>query len=218
MLGRCAFLYRTSLAAALLALVPQGSIAQIAPSRSGTSTSQALGVEEYWDAVRAFGRCFVHRTPNDAFALLSTTPGSREETAVIRVLMHGDAPCLGDVTRLTFHAPHIRGSFAEGLILNRTLIPPRLAVTAPAAGAPIRTISEAARCYAATHGAEVRALIAGSRPGSTQELAAVQRMATDFFQCVPAEARGRPFNATNVRYSLAEALLRMGPTAPAAAH
>jgi hypothetical protein len=217
MLGRCAFLYRTSLAAALLAFVPHVVLAQLAPSRSGSSTESTLTPEEYWEAVRDFGRCFVHRTPAHAFTLLSTIPGSRQEGAVITVLMRGDVTCLGDVSRMRFRSQHIRGAFAEGLIRNGTPIPARLALAAPAAGTPVHTIHEAARCYTAPHGAEVRALVTETRPGSPQERTAIVRMFPDFLHCVPPEARNLQFDATDLRYVLAEALLRMGPTAPAAA-
>jgi hypothetical protein len=191
------------------------SLAQIAPSYSGSSTVRSLIPEEYWEAVRDFGRCFVHRDPADAFTLLSTRPGSPQEAAVIRILLHGESLCLGDVTRLTLTTRHVRGAFAEGLVRNGTAIPPRLALTAPAAGTPIRTIHEAARCYVASHEADVRALIAGTRPGSDQELAAIRRIVPDFFQCVRPEARNGQLVATDLRYVLAEALLRMGPVEPA---
>jgi hypothetical protein len=203
--------------AALLAFVPQVAPAQLAPSRSGSSTEFTLTPEEYWEGVRDFGRCFVHRTPAHAFTLLSTTPGSREEGAVIRVLMRGDVTCLGDISRFTFRSSHVRGTFAEGLVRNGTPIPPLLALAAPAAGTPVHTIHEAARCYTAAHGAEVRALVTETRPGSTQERAAIVRMFPDFLNCVPPEARNLQFDATDVRYVLAEALLRMGPVAPASA-
>jgi hypothetical protein len=201
----------------LLAVAPRASLAQIGSGRSGFSTDRTPNAREYWGAVRDFGRCFVRQHENHAFALLSTQPESREEQAVLAILFRGESNCT-DMRLLTFHARHVRGAFAEGLILEGKLIPPRLALTAPASVAAVRTLSDAARCYAATHGAEVRALVTGTRPGSAEELAAIERVGPDFRQCLPAEAQGSRFPATDLRYRLAESLLRLGPTAPEGAH
>lgn len=203
--------------AILLAFAPGASPAQVGTGRSGFSTDRTPNAREYWGAVRNFGRCFVRQHEDHAFALLSTQPESREESAVLAILFRGESNCT-DMRLLTFLSRHVRGAFAEGLILDGTLIPPRLALTAPASVAAVRTLSDAARCYAATHGAEVRALITGTRPGSEEELAAMERIGPEFRQCLPAEAQGSRFPATDLRYRLAESLLRLGPTAPAATH
>jgi len=201
--------------ALLLALAPCAAPAQMGTGRSGFSTDRTPNAREYWSAVRDFGRCFIRRQENDALALLSTQPESREEQAVIAILFRGETNCT-DMRLLTFLSRHVRGAFAEGMILDGRLIPARLAVTAPASVAAVRTLSDAARCYTAAHGAEVRALITDTRPGSPEELAALERMDPEFRRCLPPAGQASRFPATDLRYKLAESLLRLGPTAPEA--
>jgi hypothetical protein len=199
---------------ALLGSLPEASAAQIAGGRSGFSTEQSLGAREYWDAVRYFGRCFASVSQAGAFELLATEPGSAAESTVANRLLQADSNCIPGVSRISFALPHLRGAIAEGLVSLGTAIPSNLVLTAPAPGATIANISEAARCYAATHRAEVRALLSGTRTGSAEELAALERMSPDFFRCVPPNARNYQFRATDVRYRLAEALLRLRPAEP----
>ena len=197
--------------AAMLAALPQPALAQVGTGRSGFSTVQSMNASQYWDAVFWFGRCFARTSQPIAFDLLASEPQSREERAIFARVFNGqESNCLNAVLQLTMAQPHIRGAIAEGFIRDGPSPPARLIVTAPPPGATIRNITEAARCYAATHAAEVRALIMETRPGTPQELAAVQRMGTDFLQCVPPEARRYQFNTTDLRYRLAEALLRLG--------
>jgi len=180
--------------------------------RSGFSTSRSVGEHEYWDALRYFGRCFASSHPAAAFDLLATEPGSAEERAIFTRLFAGrDVDCLGNMSLMSVVVRFVRGAIAEGLLGLGTPIPPRLAVTAPPPGAPIRTLTEVARCYAAVHRAEARAMIASTRPGSAEELAALEHMESDLFRCVPAAASNYQFQSTDLRYHLAEALLRLPP-------
>jgi hypothetical protein len=197
--------------AALLAALPQPATAQVGVGRSGFSTVQSMNAREYWDAVFWFGRCFARTSQPIALDLLASEPLSREEQAIFARVFNGqESNCLNAVLQLSMAQPHIRGAIAEGFIRDGPPPPARLLVTAPPAGVTIHNITEAARCYTATHAAEVRALIMETRPASSQELAAIQRMGPDFLQCVPPEARGYRFNTTDLRYRLAEALLRLG--------
>ena len=185
--------------------------AQIAPGRSGTSTMQYLGREEAWSSVATFGRCYARQNWRGAFELLGTEPGSRAELETYRRLFRShNQSCLADVTEL--RAPHtmVRGAIAEGLYRRGYAVPPSLLLAAPAEGASIRTFSEAARCYAATHRSQIHALIMQTNPGSRQEFDAVREIMPEFARCLPDHARGAQFNATDIRFRLAEALVRLG--------
>lgn len=200
-----------SLAALVAGSAP--AAAQLSPGRSGFSSTSDLSSPEVWDAIWSFGRCFAREYRPDAFALLATRPGSAEENAVLSRLFHGEVGCLGDVSMLSTPMRFIRGAIAEGLVREHTPIPANLIVTPPADASTVRSISDAAQCYAATHRAEVRTLVDTTRPGSSAEAAAVQRMGPDFLNCVPAAARGHTFNLTDLRFHLVEALLRLPPEA-----
>ena len=194
------------------AFAAQGASAQIASGFSGSSSTTDMGAEEAWQTLRAFGTCYASRYLPDALALIATEPASRAEAETYRRLFRRDNQyCLGDGTELRMSVTMVRGAIAEGLYRNGAALPPALAQSVPASGVPIRTLSEAARCYVATHRDRARALVGETAPASRQELAALDRMAPDFFRCVPATARGRQFNATQIRYRLAEALLRTPP-------
>jgi hypothetical protein len=203
--------------AALLASIPTGSVAQT--GRSGFSTQRPVSATEYWNALRWFGRCYARTNPAISFEFLATEPGSAEERAVfLRVFAHNDVDCLGDMAQMSAVVRYIRGAIAEGLLLLNVRVPPNLMINPPAPGAPIRTLREVARCYAATHRSETRAMIAATRPGSEAEEAALGRMENDLFRCVPPEASNIQIESTGLRYHLAEALLRLPPEpAPAPA-
>jgi len=194
--------------AALLVSMPPAAMAQA--GRSGFSTSRSVGEREYWLALQSFGRCYARSYHEPSFDFLATQPGSAEEAAVYRRLfLTGEVGCLGDMSRMSVVVRYIRGTIAEGLLLQNIAVPPRLALAAPPSVAQIRTLSEVARCYAATHRAEARALIADTSPGSAEELAALEHIEADLFRCVPAVANNLQFHSTDIRYRLAEALLRM---------
>lgn len=198
---------------ALAAATP--AAAQVATSRSGSSTSRSLSSEEYWLAVRQFGRCYAQNSQARGLALLATEPGSAEERAFFQALFRArSVSCLGDISRLSIVPAHLRGSIAEGFIRAGRGVPAALTVRPLAPGAPVRTISDAARCFTATRAAEVRALVR-TVPGGEDEFQAVERLAPDFFACVPQHARVHRFPTTDVRYRLTEALLRMHPPIPA---
>lgn len=193
----------------------QDAAAQIAAGVSGSSTTTTMDDGEAWRTLRAFGHCYSSRNLAGALALIATEPGSRAEAETYRRLFRGDSQCLGGSTELAMPVAMVRGAIAEGLYRNRAALPANLALAAPVAGVPIRRFSEAARCYAATHRDQVRSLVETTAPGSRQELAAMNDMASDFFRCLPEVARSRRLNPTQVRYLVAEALLRL-PTSPSA--
>jgi len=208
-----------ALAVGLAATVAgHGASAQIAPGQSGSSTTTVIEDDgEAWRTLVAFGTCYAARNSANAFALIATEPGSREEARTYRRLFSRDTQsCLGGNTELQMPPAMVRGAIAEGLYERGVAPPPDLVQAPPQAGS-VRTLSEAARCYAAAHRDRVHALAADTRAGSRQEHAALSAMAPDFFRCVPDTARGRQFDPTLIRYRLIEAALRMPPAAAGAA-
>jgi hypothetical protein len=185
--------------------------AQLAPGVSGSTSTETFGHDEAMRLLGVFGNCYARQHQADALALIATEPGSREEAETYRRLFRrGNQSCLvGDVdTEMRMPVALVRGSIAEGRYKTRTALPATLAQAAPPAGT-VRTLSEAARCYAAGHRDQARDLVENTDPGTRGELAALNRMAPDFFRCVPETARGRGFQATQLRFRLAEALWRM---------
>ena len=55
----------------------------------------------------------------------------------------------------------------------------------------------------------IRIVFERTIPGSHGEYEAVEAMVTGYSASAPASARGRAFNSTQLRFRLAEALLRM---------
>ena len=199
--------------AALVAVAaPASSLAQLAPGFSGSSSTSYMDANEYWRTLRSFGACFARESESMAVALLATEPDSKAERELYKQITgrEKNQPCLTD-TSMYVPAPLLRGAVVEGLYKRGVALPAELRLAPPAA--EVRTLGEAARCYAARHRSEVEALIAGTAPGSKKELAALSAMAPRFYACLPAKAQKLTFNPTQVRYRLAEALLRM----PAAA-
>jgi hypothetical protein len=204
-----------ALVAAGVALAGGSASAQVTPGYSGSSTTGTMETEEALRTLGVFGVCYARQNAADAYALIATEPGSRAEAETYRRLFRRDnQSCLGEATELGVPVAFVRGAIAEGLYKRSVALPLNLALAAPTPGAPVRRLSEAARCYTATHRDEVRSLVENTPPGGRRESAALTTIAPGFYQCLPETARGRRFNATQIRYLLAEALLRM-PSASA---
>jgi len=208
---------RSILAAALAAAagLATPAAAQIAPSRSGTSSMTYLGQDEVWDAIGEFGVCYAGTNRKGALSLIATEPNSDAETATYKKLFGKGNPCLGDVVGLHGIAiSMIRGAVAEGLYRKRVAIPAELMQTAPPVG-QIHNLGQAALCYTAAHADQAQALIATTHAGSRKEYDAMKALADDFWQCIPAGARHLSFDSTQIRFRIAEALLRTGHLPPA---
>jgi hypothetical protein len=204
---------------AALAFSHAAALAQLPPGRSGFTSDRAATNREAWDGLRYFGRCVAHGSPGAAFQLLATEPGSAEEVNVFnRLFTTRDVECLDNMSSMSAAVRLVRGTIAEGLVSLGTPVPPQLVLYAPAPGAPMRTMNEVARCYVASHRAETRALLSGTRPASMEELTALRQMEADVRRCVPPEAASVRFQPTELRYKLAEALWRLPPEAAAPAH
>ena len=196
-------------AAAALAAAPAG--AQLAPGRSGSSTVSYMSNAEAMRELTIFGRCFAKRQRNAALSLLATRPSSREEALTYRKLFTSDNQlCLAPSTSLGAPLAYVRGAIAEGMYDAGGGIPDELRLPAPTA-AEVRNLSDAARCYAVRHPDEVRTLLT-VKPGTKDEFQAVSKAMEGFGVCIP-EGVDFKFDATVIRYRLAEAMLRLGAVA-----
>lgn len=198
-------------ALALVAAATAPAAAQIAPGQSGQSSTMVFEDNgEFFRTLVAFGNCYAGSNAERAFALFATEPGSNDERETYRRLFaRGTNSCLHGTTLLNVTRSMVRGAIAEGLYRRRAAMPDHLVQPPLASDAPVRTLSEAARCYATTHRIEVESLVAESRAGSRREFELMSAMADDLFRCLPETARGRSFDPTLLRYRLVEALLRM---------
>lgn len=190
----------------------QPASAQIAPGRSGSSTTKYLSSEESMIGLVVFGRCYAKQQPAKALKLIATEPTSRAEAQTyIELFRKSDEACLGDISSMSVDLPLVRGAIAEGLYRSNIVLPPALMQTAPAP-AEVRNLAGAARCYTASHRDEVRRLLAETKAGSKKEFEAVSALMPDFYKCVPGGAKFN-FSATVIRFRLAEALLRTSMSA-----
>ena len=199
-------------AAGAVVLTAASASAQIAPGQSGSSSTIVFTDNgEAFRTLNAFAACYARLNSARALELIATEPATREEAQTYRRLFSRDnMSCLGENTELRMPVAMVRGAIAEGLYKGGIALPPNLVQAAPAPG-EVRTLSEAARCYTATHREQVRVLVEQTTAGSRREFEALGEIAGGFFQCVPETARGRRFDPTQVRFRLAEALLRLPP-------
>lgn len=198
-----------------LALLASPASAQLSNGASGSSTMFYLSNEEGMKEVVGFGDCYAKEQPEKALRLIATRPASREEAQTyVSLFKKHYQSCLGDVTRLSADLAIIRGAIAQGLYKRKVPVPAAIMQTAPAP-AQVRNLSDAARCYVASHREEARSLVAETKVGSRKEYDAVVKLMPDFRKCVPGGAKAE-FTVTLVRFRLAEALLRTAPSsAPA---
>lgn len=195
-----------------LALLASPVSAQLSNGASGSSTMSYLSNEEGLQEVVGFGDCYAKQQPGKALRLIATRPASREEAQTyVSLFKKHYQSCLGDVTRLSADLSLIRGAIAQGLYKRQVPVPAALMQTVPAV-AQVRNVSDAARCYVASHREEARRVVAETKVGSRKEHDAVVKLLPDFFKCVPGGANAQ-FSATLVRFRLAEALLRTVPSA-----
>jgi hypothetical protein len=194
---------------AAAAAVPAGASAQIAPGYSGSSGTSYVTGQEAWRSLAAFGRCYARSNGAQALAFIATEPGSREEAETFKSMFRKEnQSCLG-LDEMAMPVTFVRGAIAEGLLHAGVAVPPGISLIAPAPGERSRTLTGAALCFVSAQPGEVRALLSETAPGSRKESKAFAAMLPGFRKCVVAEAAGRPFNATQIRFRLAEAMLRL---------
>lgn len=188
----------------------QEALAQAGTGRSGHSTSGELTNVKVLRDLDTFGRCFATTSRKDSYDLIATKPGSKQEDEVLKKLTRLDQDCLFGGTRILSSPVYLRGAIAEGL-LDTGGVPPHLLLPAPASAAQVTSLSEAARCYTAGHRAEVQALMK-LNAGTKEEVAAIGALWPGLKACLPKGA-GVRLNALWIRFLLAEALLRLSPSA-----
>ncbi len=195
-----------------LAVMPPGASAQIAGGYSGWS---AGGVDTA-QALRVFGTCYARVKPAEAVQLLATEPGSQSERQAVLAAIRGPENCWGYVVRV--RAPYflLRGAVAEGLWKRHVEIPESLRASAPR-GAESRNFYDSARCFAAVHGDQARALLQTPLGSGRERDAARAILANGFTDCVPSSVGSFSLPPVMVRYFLVEALLRLPSTTTATA-
>lgn len=189
----------------------QAISAQTGAGQSGHSTSAELRNVKILRDLETFGRCLASTDRKTSLALIATKPGSKEEEQAFRKFTRLDQVCLFSGTQMYGSVVYLRGAIAEGL-LDAGGVPPHLLLPAPSP-AQVTSLSEAARCYTAGHRAEVRALLK-MNAGTKEEVAAIAKLWPGLRTCLPPRANVR-LNALWIRFLLAEALLRLAPSAAA---
>ena len=194
-----------------LGMNAQGASAQIAPGYSGSSDGGTvyMGNEEIWQALRVFGSCYARLSTAHALELLGNEPGTQGERDAVRRAIRDPQNCFGYVSRVRAPYAWLRGAVAEGLWKRRVAIPTTLLRGAPARGTESRNIHDSARCVAAAHGDQVRALLATSIGSRGERETAEALLSGPFMRCVPPEVGALILSPLMVRYMLAEALLRL---------
>jgi hypothetical protein len=197
---------------AFLVAIPNGALAQTAPGRSGQSTERTIiGGRQIWDDLNEFGVCFATQQTKDAIRLVTPEAGSADEARVYKALFSKETPCLGDLAGLTVPWQLVRGSVGEGFYKKGVPLPPNLAFPRDLPPDKVKSVMDAATCYAGRHTADARALIERTKPDSKEQEAAFDAHWQDFVACLPANMpKGFKFDTLLLRYRIAEALWRMG--------
>ena len=199
------------LVAILSAAVPNVASAQTASGRSGYSTERWIsGGREVFDDLNAFGRCFAGQQTKDALRLVRPDAGSLEEAKVYKALFSKEQACLGDLAGLAVPWQYVRGAVGEGFLTRGVPLPPELALPRDLPPEKVKSVMDAATCYAGRHPADAQALVA-TKPASKEQEAAFDAHWADFEACLPANMpAGFKFDTLLLRYRIAEALWRQG--------
>src|SRR5262245_6024356 len=199
------------LVAALLAAVPTAASAQTASGRSGYSTERWIsGGREIFDDLNAFGRCFAAQQTKDALQLVRPEAGSLEEAKVYKSLFSKEQACLSDLAGLSVPWQYVRGAVGEGFYTRGVPLPPDFAFPRDLPPEKVKSVMDAATCYAARHPEDARALIL-TKPASKEQEALFDAHWADFSACLPPNMpAGFKFDTLLLRYRIAESLWRLG--------
>lgn len=196
--------------AALLA-IPSAASAQIGGGHSGHSSAWSYSGRIAFDELNAFGECFATRQSKDAIRLVTTEAGSADEARVYKALFSKEQFCLGDLTGLSVPWQLVRGAVGEGFYTRRVPVPTDLVWPRDLPPTKVKSVMDAATCYAGRHPADARALIETTKPATKEESAALDAHWADFEACLPPNMpEGFKFDTLLLRYRIAEALWRMG--------
>jgi hypothetical protein len=191
---------------ALLCAQPAG--AQLGTGQSGHSSASPSTNAQPFRELQVFGLCFAKTRRQAALTLIATVPDSPEEDKAFKQLVYGEHnTCLFGGTRMSMPTLFARGAIAEGLLKSEG-VPDEYRLPSPSP-AEVRDLHGVARCYTSGHRSEVQNLLQ-TQPGSAKEKAAVAALWNDFRACMP-DFTVR-LNAPWIRFLLAEALLRAGPS------
>lgn len=196
-------------AAVAIVLCSGEAAAQFGTGQSGTSTSTKMTNARPYKELQAFGTCLAQTVRPAALAIVATVPGSRDEDKILKKFVYGERmTCLDGGTQMEMPAIFARGAIAEGLLRSGG-VPAEYRLSAPAPS-EVRDLHGAARCYTAGHRSDVQKLLQ-TDPGTPQEVNAVAALWDEFRKCMPGfKVR---LNAPWIRFLLAEALLRVEPSA-----
>ena len=205
MIRRVAFVF------AMMALIPASASAQLAGGRSGSSSERWItGGREVFDDLNEFGRCFAAKQTKDALRLIRPEAGSADEARVYKSLFSREQACLGDLAGLAVPWQYVRGAVGEGFYSRSVPLPADLALPRDLPPEKVKSVMDAATCYAGRQPAAARALVE-TKPASKEESAALDSLWTDFQACLPANMpKDFKFDTLLVRYRIAEALWRQG--------
>lgn len=196
---------------AALLVIPSAASAQLSPGRSGYSTEWTFSGRAAYDELGAFGQCFATKQTKDAIRLVSTEAGSVDEARVYKALFSKEQFCLGDLAGLSVPWQFVRGAVAEGFYARRVPVPANLALAGDLPPAKVKSVMDAAICYAGRHPADARSLIETTKPVTKEESAAFDAHWADFEACLPPNMpAGFKFDTLLLRYRIAEALWRLG--------
>jgi hypothetical protein len=190
------------------ALCASGAAAQIGTGQSGVSTSTPVTNVRPYKELQSFGTCLAQTQRKAALSLIATIPGTPDEAKMLRKVVYGEhTTCMFGGTTMQLPDVFARGAVAEGL-LRADGVPVEYQLPAPSPS-EVRDLHGAARCYAATHRSDVEKLLQTS-PGTPEEVKAVAAFWNEFRACMP--KLNVRLNAPWIRFLLAEALLRVGPS------
>ena len=196
--------------AALLA-TPSIASAQLGSGRSGHSTELTLTGRMAFDELNAFGECYASKQTRDAIRLVSTEAGSADEARVYKALFRKEQFCLGNLSGLSVPWQFVRGAVGEGFYARRVPVPPNLALPRDLPPEKVKSVMDAATCYAGRHPVNARALIETTKPATKEESAQLDRDWAKFEACLPSNMpKGFKFDTLLLRYRIAEALWRQG--------
>ena len=196
---------------AALLVMSSPAAAQIAGSRSGYSTEWTFSGRMAYDELNAFGECYASKQTKDAIRLVTPEAGSAEEARIYKALFSKEQYCLGDLAGLSVPWQLVRGAVGEGFYARRLPVPPNLALPRDLAPEKVKSVMDAATCFAGRHPDDARALIEKTKPATKEESAAFDAHWAHFEACLPANMpKGFKFDTLLLRYRIAEALWRMG--------
>jgi hypothetical protein len=195
----------------MLLVAASPAAAQMGGGHSGFSTERIFTGRGAYDDLNAFGACYASKQTSDALKLLRTEAGSVDEANVYKVLFSKDQFCLGDLSGLGVPWKLVRGAIAEGMYARKMPLPAGFAAPRAMTREQVKSVMDAAICYVSQHPSDARALIETTKPGTKEEVAAVDAFEANFAACLPPNIPQQvQIDTILLRYRIAEAMWRLG--------